>query len=93
MVSLKWIALITKDKQSGNCRDARLFFIFLLLFQTFWNCFKLQLYFKQGLKEQPGKGSKKQLYLGSLCMENSLGHVPNPHARFFLLALNHALST
>lgn len=74
-----------KEKQSETAEKPDFldffveFFNFYSSFRAFWNCFKLQLSFKQGFfgaRHESGGFSKKQICLGSLYMENSLSHIP-----------------
>ena len=96
MVPSKWIALTTREKQSGNCREARL--MGRLSFKNFTLLFKKYTPWTRAHLEQDinlRKVSKKQTWLGWLGMETfkaRLRHIPNPHSRNFLLTPNLALS-
>lgn len=100
MLPLKWIALLTKEKQSGNCREARrmgrLFFFFNLLLRLLKTVSSYNYTLNGGsfgARYQPGKGVQETNLPGFTCMKDSLSHVPNLITAFVslppvLLSLN-----
>lgn len=92
MLPLKWIALLTKEKQSGNCREARrmgrLFFLFNLLVRLLKTVSSYNYTLNGGsfgARYQPGKGVQETNLPGFTCMKDSLSHVPQPHRSICLL--------